>query len=115
MAKGEIFHYLLEGLQDIYFQEIDDNHRLAKQLPNFDKDEEIEKRDAKIHKLRHNSIYVMSDKEKERLEAFREKHGKSCHENRVIWNIRETGVGDVIKISCHVCGEEENITDSESW
>lgn len=29
MAKGEIFRYLLDGLQDIYFQEIDSNHRLA--------------------------------------------------------------------------------------
>lgn len=68
MAKGEIFHYLLDGLQDIYFQEINSNHRLAVQLPNDDKNEENEKRDAKI-----------------------------------------------IKISCPVCGKEENITDNESW
>lgn len=68
MAKGKIFRYLLDGLQDIYFQEIDGNHRLAVQLPNNDKDEEIEKRDAKI-----------------------------------------------IKISCPIRGEIENITDNENW
>ena len=51
MAKGEIFHYLLDGLQDTYFQEINSNHRLSVQLPNNDKDEEIEKRDAKIIKI----------------------------------------------------------------
>ena len=68
MANEQLFQFHLDGLQDIYFQEIDNNHRLAVQLPNNDKDEENEKRDAEI-----------------------------------------------IKISCPICGEIENITDNESW
>ena len=52
MANEQLFQFHLDGLQDIYFQEIDSNHRLAVQLPNDDKDEEIEKRDAKSSKFR---------------------------------------------------------------
>ena len=51
MANEQLFQFHLDGLQDIYFQEIDNNHRIAEQLPNDDKDEEIERRDAKIIKI----------------------------------------------------------------
>lgn len=115
MANDDIFHYHLKGLEDVYFRELDRNHRLAEQLQNYNKDEEITKRDAEIDRLWRNSLYVMLDKEKERAEVFIKKHHKSCHNNTIRYELQGAGIGTIIKIICPVCGEVEDITDSDSW
>ena len=65
----------------------------------------------------------LSDKELERLENFRERHYKKCAEplhsknvgNTYIYDLIGTGIGTIIKVTCPLCGESEDITDTSSW
>lgn len=115
MANDTIFQLHLDGLKNLYFQELDRNHRLAEQLQNYDEEKEIAKRDAEIDRLWRNSLYVMLDKEKERAVAFIKKHRQSCHNSATRYELQGAGIGTIIKIICPVCGEVEDITDSDSW
>ena len=58
--------------------------------------------------------------EQGRLQAFKEKHAKSCPGISTIggkftYIFTPTGVGTAIVVRCNACGEEKDITDVDSW
>ena len=99
-----------------------ENAELTERLRTFSETEEIRKRDEKIDDLYHRSLLLMSEKELHSERAFRTRHyelhngGKSkTGSNTYIYTISGTGLGPTIQIKCPICGEEEDITDFESW
>ena len=99
-----------------------ENEELTERLRTFSETEEIRKRDEKIDDLYHRSLLLMSEKELCAERAFRTRHyalhngGKfKTVGNTYIYTISGTGLGPTIKIKCPICGEEEDITDFESW
>lgn len=55
-----------------------------------------------------------------RLKAFKDKHAESCPGISTIggkftYIFTPTGIGTAIVVRCNACGEEEDITDINSW
>ena len=47
---------------------------------------------------------------------FRRTHWKTCKNNgNWVFNVKSTGVGDLVIASCPICGEYVNLTDMENW
>lgn len=87
-----------------------------KQLHEFRKDKEIVKLENEIENIRNHSLQVLTDKEKERIKEFRNRHYNKCNNGGTYWfQLTGTGIGTAITIKCDMCGEEEDITDTESW
>ena len=65
----------------------------------------------------------MSDKEIEAERNFRYRHYEKCARplkdksvgNTYIYELSGTGLGTIIKITCPICGQTEDITDIDSW
>lgn len=68
---------------------------------------------------RKHSLCHLSDKELERLKNFQERHYKKCAEPLHSKNAGNTYIyefiGAIIKVTCPLCGESEDITDTSSW
>ena len=72
---------------------------------------------------RHHSLLQLSDNEVKAIKDFRDKHYKKCAEplhskaagNTYIYELTGTGLGTCIKITCPICGETEDVTDTDSW
>ena len=99
-----------------------ENEELTERLRTFSETEEIRKRDEKIDDLYHRSLLLMSEKELYSERAFRTRHYELHNSrksktggNTYVYTISGTGLGPTIKIKCPICGEEEDITDFESW
>lgn len=96
---------------------------LRKRLREYNKDAEIVKRDQRIRDLYDHSLQQMSDLEVQRAREFREKHLARCCGNGKykglgstwIYTLTGTGIGMCIEIKCPICGESEDITDTDSW
>ena len=86
-----------------------------KELNEWNKDAEIQAMQEEVNQVRRNSLYVMTDKEHKAIEAFRGKHYISCKSSAYQYELAGTGIGTIIKIKCPVCGEQEDVTDLESW
>ena len=108
----ESFENIVEYINDC---ENEKNNALKK-LEEFNKDEEILKLKETLNKSRKNSLLEMSDKEKLAEEEFRKIHYNKCKNgNRFSYELTGTGIGIIIKISCPICKEEKDITDTSSW
>ena len=80
------------------------------------KDEELQKLQDKIKDLSNRALLFMSEKEKEAEKAFRKEHYEKCKNgNHYIYDLRGSGIGTGIYITCPKCGERKDITDVESW
>ena len=110
-------------IRHIYENQKETIEDLRKRLREYNKDEEIVKRDQKIRDLYDHSLLQLSDVELQREEAFREKHYEKCcgngkykgRGNTWIYTLTGTGIGTCIEIKCPLCGESEDITDTDSW
>lgn len=117
------FDKLLADLKGAYAQNVQCIERLQHKLDSWNKDEEIRKYRDEAEDARRHSLISMSDKEMEANKAFRKKHYESCAKpmhskavgNTYIYEITGTGIGTIIKITCPLCGESEDITDTDSW
>ena len=63
--------------------------------------------------------FSLTDLEEERLEEFYDEHCNcpfaSSAGGKYTFIITPTGFGPCTSIKCNSCGEEEDITDEESW
>lgn len=112
------FKECLEEMKEINESQQNIIEYLREKLRTYDKDEEISKRDKTIESLYRRSICVMSDTEAKADKAFRTKHWKETgckNGNHYVYDLVGTGLGTGITITCPVCGESEDITDSSSW
>lgn len=106
----------LQQIKLLYDYQVDRNKDLINRLKEYNKDEQIAKRDKQIEHIRKNSLVVMSDKEKADYIAFRDEHFQKCNNpNKYIFEIVGTGLGACIKITCPKCNESKDITDTDSW
>ena len=107
---------LLALVQAEYDREADMTEYFRKKCEEFRKDEEIQKLEAEIEQLRRLSLHVMSEKEREDEQSFRNAHYDKCDNgNDYVYELIGTGIGTVISIKCPVCGEVKDITDIRSW
>lgn len=90
--------------------------RAYAKLAEFRKDKEIQTLDKELEHVRSHSLLQLADKEKERLEQFRETHYQKCkNSGTYLYKITGTGIGNAIEVTCPVCSETLDITDEESW
>lgn len=106
----------LENLGMAIDQLLADNESLRTRVQEFNKDDEIQSKDAELRSVWDRALCVMSEKEVEARCEFMERHWKSCNNpNNFIYDLTGTGVGTVTKIKCPKCGEEKDITDYDCW
>ena len=85
-------------------------------LKEYNKDEEIEKKNKTIENLYSHSLIQLSDKELLEVKEFRKIHYEKCKNgNDFIYELIGTGLGTCIKIKCPKCKKEKDITDTENW
>lgn len=110
--KDEKFDELMKQLSESY-HDMERSCRAAReQVREWNKDEEIKKLKNEIAYCRKHSLLQLTDKSKEKLDAFTLKH---IHSHTFIYEITGTGIGSIVKVSCDKCGETIDITDAESW
>lgn len=110
--KDDKFEELMKQLSESYY-DMERSYRAAReQVREWNKDEEIKKLKNEITHYRKHSLLQLTDKSKEKLDAFTLKH---IHSHTFIYEITGTGIGSIVKVSCDKCGEEIDITDAESW
>ena len=92
-------------------------------MQEWNKDTEIQKYKETVKYIRNHSLFIMSDKEFKADKEFREQHYKMCAEplhsktagNTYIYELTGTGLGTCITITCPICGQSKDITDTDSW
>ena len=93
-----------------------DNKNLTMKLQDYNKDEEIRKREQEIKNIYDHSPIVLTDLESKAWKHFREYHYNKCgNDGHYIFDIYGTGIGNVIILKCPICDKEEDITDYDSW
>lgn len=91
----------------------EENRKLREE---YDKDEEVQKLKAEIDDLCKRSLLIMCENEKVAEKAFRDEHYKKCKNgNRYIYELTGTGLGTSVVITCPVCGEKKEVTDTSTW
>ena len=122
MLTGDEFTGLVNRLKEQYDEQKAYSESLLKRLEEFDKDVEIKKMKDELDSVYRNSLVVLSDVEKERLDGFHDKHycihndGKyKAFCNTYVYKITGTGLGNCIEVECPICHERLDITDVSSW
>lgn len=63
----------------------------------------------------HMFVKIFSNDQQEFLENIIEQHKTCNNSENIVCSLTKTGIGDVLKIHCTICGFEENITDYSTW
>lgn len=114
--SGEEFKKSVENMIDYINFCTEEVEKYKKQLEEYNKDKEIEKRDEKIKYLREHSLFEMTDDELIEDKAFRAEHYKKCKNgNSYIYELTGTEIGTCIKVTCPVCKKSKDITDIKGW
>ena len=72
--------------------------------------------ESEIKDIRRRSLLIMLDAECGANKRFLEHHHKKCGNGNIFqYELHGTGVGIVIRVKCPVCGEQEDITDTDNW
>ena len=114
---------ICQYLKDVYEALEEKASYYQQQLSEYNKDVEIQKYKDKIDELYSRSLLLMSDKEAEAEYNFRQRHYEQCAlplnsksaGSTYIYELTGTGLGTIIKITCPICGQSEDITDLDSW
>ena len=113
---------LTDAIRQKFYDLENQNESLKNEIAVFNKDDKIQELTKEIKHTLRNSLMNMSDKEYEADRQFRTRHwamhngGKSkCDGNTYWYELSGTGIGTCIKIKCPICGEEKDITDTDSW
>ena len=119
----DTFNDFLDYVKDRYHLLETELKDAKEELKNWNKDEEIQSAYNEVERIRKNALIILDPKEREAIEKFRREHYKKCAEplcsraagNTYIYTITGTGIGEIIKIKCPICGEEVDVTNVESW
>ena len=113
---------LTDAIRQKFYDLENQNESLKNEIAVFNKDDKIQELTKELKHTLRNSLMNMSDKEYEADRQFRTRHwamhngGKSkCDGNTYWYELSGTGIGTCIKIKCPICGEEKDITDTDSW
>ena len=95
------------------------------------KTKKVKALEKRINELSHNSVLVMTDKEREEYDKFFKEHfHKHATENcgdkwhlyknpvpgwKHIVRLTPTSIAMAIEIECPICGEHKDITDYARW
>lgn len=110
------FGKLLDKVREEYDYVCERNEKLTKQVQEWNKSEEIHRLEQMVEYYRGHALHQLSDKEAKAVSEFRKKHYESCKNSGTYrFELAGTGIGEVISIICPVCGQEENVTDYDSW
>lgn len=116
LLYGARFDESLERLRSIYLEAERDRQRLKETICTWNQADELGKLRTAMDRLRMHSLLIMNETELQRLEEFQNRHWSVCkNSGHWLYDIEGTGIGPIIKVKCPVCGEEEDITDAESW
>lgn len=123
MFVFEDFDTQIAKLKETYNNMRSQVDEMKRTLQEWNKDEEIQKAQEEADYWRRHSLCHLSDKELNRLDDFQKRHYEKCalplHSkivgNTYIYELTGTGIGTIIKITCPLCGESEDITDTSSW
>lgn len=92
-----------------------ENDRLRRRIEQYQKDREIQLLNEEIHRIRRNSIVLLTDVEFERLQNFKAHHLEKCHhKSHFVFDLHSSNIGTIIEVQCPCCGEIQNITDYDS-
>lgn len=107
----------LEQIKLLYEYEKKAAKEARERVTEYNQAEEIKKRDEEINNLRSHSLWLMSDKEVKANRDFIQRHYDK-HPKRFLtynYSMTGTGIGTSVVISCPICNESEDITDTDSW
>lgn len=112
----------LEDIHREFEKTIKERDEYMEKAAEVDRSTEIAELKEQLWDLRRHALTVFSDKELAAERNFIDEHYKrhNCHLNRNLGNtwiytITQTGIGVVTNIKCPICGEEQDITDTEAW
>lgn len=91
-----------------------ENDGLRKRLQTFNKEEEIQKLQNELDRMRLYSLHIMSEKEHEDARTFSKYHYETCNSN-IQYILEGTGIGTGIVVVCKKCKTEKDITDVSGW
>lgn len=110
------FNFMLQELKNEHDSVCQEVCRLREKLKSWNKDEEIEAARAEASSIRNHSLLILTDDELYSLKKFRSKHYHSCGNwSTYQYELVGTGIGTAIRVRCPKCGEEEDITDYDSF
>ena len=122
LVNNNSIEELTDAIRQKFYDLENQNESLKNEIAVFNKDDKIQELTKEIKHTLRNSLMNMSDKEYEADRQFRTRHwamhngGKSkCDGNTYWYELSGTGIGTCIKIKCPICGEEKDITDTDSW
>lgn len=114
--QQEEFYKSIEKIKEEYNNLGLSYKELLKLFNNYNKDEEIIKRDKKIQDLRMHSLVTLTNKEMIDDRDFRNDHYERCGNGCTFqYTLTGTGLGTIIEIKCPKCGELKDITDSSKF
>lgn len=114
--SGDEFKKSVENMIDYINFCTEEVEKYKKKLNEYNKDEEIQKLNNKILKLKEHSLFDMTDRELAEEKAFRARHYKNCKNGSTfVYELTGTGIGTCIKITCPVCKKSKDITDVTGW
>ena len=120
---NDILERNLKEIKDCFSKLEKQNFTLKNQLEEWNKDQEIEKYKKQAEDIRIHSLQYLTDNELKEIESFKKNHYARCAaplQNKAkgdtyIYTITNTGLGAIIQITCPLCGETKDITDTDSW
>lgn len=122
MIVLENFDQLLDKVREQYNFQKARADSLSKELKEFNAEERIRKKNKELADLRSRSLHILSNKERLSLDSFQHEHyerHKDSHPrtsgSSFIYKITGVGIGTVIEVTCPICGESQDITDTSSW
>ena len=115
IGKNEM-EKLLSSVQKEYERQVEETEYYRKKYEEFRKDTEIQMLESEIKDIRRRSLLLMSEAEYSANRRFMNHHYEKCgNGNTFQYELHGTGVGIAIRVKCPVCGEQEDITDTDSW
>ena len=117
------FEATVDELKQEYYYQKQRANTAYKLMQQWDRDEEIQKHKDNAEYVRNHSLLQLSDQELLDIIEFRKEHYEKCalpkHKknfgNTYIYELTGTGLGTEIKITCPICGETKNVTDTSNW
>lgn len=110
------FDDILQDLKDEYGAVCQDLRMIREKLISWNKDEEIKAAREEASSIRKHSLLILTDAELYSLKKFRSKHYHSCGNGSTYqYELVGTGIGTAIRVRCPKCGEEEDVTDYDSF
>lgn len=102
----------IELLQEYFKQQQNTIERLHSTINNFNGDERVKEAEIQLLQLRHNSLCILSDSEREKVNKWHASHKETgCKGKYYEYILSPTGIGMGITMRCKRCGYTENIND----